>query len=102
MLTPEQIKFWNRIAYTVIILCMITSFVAFGLDSYRYDTLPRHADPATGNIYPRNHHGIVVYETRAQMLIFSGLLYPSLGIPWLVVLVGVWKLNWPLQKRYPR
>ena len=31
-------------------------------------TLPRTANPATGNIYPRNVHGIVVFQTHQEEL----------------------------------
>jgi hypothetical protein len=36
---------------------------------YRYmDTLPSSPDPASGNIYPLNVHGTIVYQTLKQQV----------------------------------
>ncbi len=48
---------------------------------YQYQaTLPRHAETATGNIFPLNVRGIVVYQTREQRDRLDRLDYLSFGL----------------------
>ena len=35
---------------------------------YQYWDLPRSANPATGNVYALNIHGVVVYQTLAEQI----------------------------------
>lgn len=39
-----------------------------GLWSHYLHVLPRVADPTIGRVYPRNIHGIVVFQTHAEKL----------------------------------
>jgi hypothetical protein len=48
---------------------------------YQYQgTLPRHSNPATGNVYPLNVHGIVVYQTRDERNWLNEVLYSSIAV----------------------
>lgn len=48
-------------------------------------TLPRTLDPTTGRVYPRNIHGIVVYQTHAEEL----RLELTENIAWGVFMLGM-------------
>jgi hypothetical protein len=85
---PIVKTWWQRIGVAVFLLglaqMMWTSHVW-----YRYqDTLPRHADPATGNIYPLNVHGIVVYQTRDQRDRLDRFDHASFGIMFVAFALG--------------
>jgi len=47
--------------------------------NYQRD-LPKHPDPVTGNTYPLNVHGIVVYQTREQRNDLDRIQYSSIGV----------------------
>jgi hypothetical protein len=79
---------WKRIAITLFLLALSdgiwTSHVW-----YQYQaTLPRRPDTATGNLYPLNVHGIVVYQTRDQRDRLDRLDYSSFGLMILAFAVG--------------
>jgi len=57
---------WKRIAVALGIIALVQGIWTSSV-WYQYQaTLPRHAVQETGNIYPLNVHGIVVYQTREQ------------------------------------
>jgi hypothetical protein len=58
-------------------------------------TLPRDADPDAGNIYPRNIHGIVVFQTRQEKLSLDLIENISGGVFTLGFLIGALEeRNW--------
>jgi hypothetical protein len=48
------------------------------------DSLPRSPNPATGNIYPLNAHGMGAYQTRAQRSHLDNVYHGS----WALIVFG--------------
>jgi hypothetical protein len=48
--------------------------------TYQLHTLPRSPDERIGRTYPRNIHGIVVYQTRSESSLLETIQYGSVGI----------------------
>jgi hypothetical protein len=58
------------------------------LDFQYQATLPRHPDPAVGNVYPLNVHGIIVYQTHDERDLLDEVLYSSVAVGLTSVLMG--------------
>jgi hypothetical protein len=55
--------------YAAITLCtvgLLASSWTYQIWDQYYDELPRTANPATGNVYPLNFHGVALYQTLSQ------------------------------------
>jgi hypothetical protein len=71
---------WKRIGVALFLVALAEGIWTSNV-WYQYQaTLPRHPDQATGNIYPLNVHGIVVYQTRDQRDRLDRLDYSSFGL----------------------
>jgi hypothetical protein len=82
----------RRIWRTVAIVLMVPALAALlytGVIWNRYlDTLPRTPDQTSGRLYPRNIHGIVVFQTRAEALHLERMENISFGTFALGMLIG--------------
>jgi hypothetical protein len=59
----------------------LTGWLSAAALTFHYQSkLPRHPDAATGNIYPLNVHGIVVYQTRDERNRLDALQYSSIAL----------------------
>ena len=59
-------RWWRGFAIGLGLLGFAGFIWTAGLWNQQLDTLPRSSYPAGGGIYPRNIHGIIVYQTRAE------------------------------------
>jgi len=80
---------WKR----AVIIVGVIGLVGFSWSSslwYQYQrTLPRHPDPAAGNVYPLNIHGIVVYQTRDERNWLNEVEYSSIAVFAVAALMGL-------------
>jgi hypothetical protein len=59
------------------------------------DTLPRSPYPAKGGIYPRNIHGVIVYQTNSERDHLEMVQYASIGVFGLSIFLSVlYKKKW--------
>jgi hypothetical protein len=66
--------------------------------SYQYWSLPHSPNPATGNIYPLNIHGYVVYQTLKEQLRRERWEFWSLEVLGFGMALG-WFQKWLTQRR---
>jgi hypothetical protein len=59
-------RVWNRVELIVFLIAVVGIMWGDHLSSKYWATLPRQPDAVAGRIHPRNIHGVVVYQTRAQ------------------------------------
>lgn len=59
-------KLWKRLGVVLGCLGLAGFMWTAALWNQQLRTLPRAPDQEAGSIYPRNIHGIVVYQTRSQ------------------------------------
>lgn len=69
--------------------------------SYQYWGLPHSPNPATGNIYPLNIHGYVVYQTLKEKLLRERWEFWSLEVAGLGAALGVFH-KWITERRKAR
>jgi len=71
---------WKRVGITISLIGL-AAWIYAGQLEYQYQaTLPRSPSPATGNIYPLNVHGIVVYQTRDERNWLDEIQYSSFAV----------------------
>lgn len=79
---------WKWIVVTLSLITLAGALWS-GYLEYRYQaTLPRHPDPAAGNVYPLNVHGIVVYQTRDERDLLDEVLHSAVAVGLTSVLLG--------------
>ena len=67
-----------RIAHKVFFIAGILGLLwTMAIYNAYIDNLPRFPDPATGNIYPLNAHGVGVYQTLAERSHLDNVEYAS-------------------------
>jgi hypothetical protein len=54
-----------------------------------FETLPRVPNPVTERIYPRNIHGIVVFQTHAEKVRLDMMSCVSLAVLTLGIVIGI-------------
>lgn len=84
-------NFWRVWKVIAIALALIglTGWIWNASIWYQYQaTLPRQSNPATGNIYPLNVHGIGVYMTRQERNWLDETEYTSFTLAAIGVLMG--------------
>jgi hypothetical protein len=61
---------WTKTPKIVLIAMFWIGFAgllwAYAIWNSYLDVLPRHPEPAAGNVYPLNIHGIIAYQTEEQ------------------------------------
>jgi hypothetical protein len=77
-------RIWKGFAIALIVSGMATWLYTGTISDNYLHTLPRVADNRSGRIYPRNIHGIVVFQTHAEerrlnATIFTGMAVMLLG-----------------------
>jgi hypothetical protein len=61
----------------------------FGMWNYQLDTLPRPPNPARGSIYPRNIHGVIVYQTLSERDRLERIQRAAIGVYGLGLLLSL-------------
>jgi hypothetical protein len=88
-------KVWKWTAVTLAIIGLGGWIWSANLTFAYQARLPRHADPTTGNVYPLNVHGIVVYQTRDERNFLDDLQYSSIAVFVAGLLTGaIYKKRW--------
>jgi hypothetical protein len=88
-MTPETrlVRVCKKVELIVWLIAFVGIMWASYLSSTYQATLPRYPDPVAGRIYPRNIHGVVVYQTRDQRDRIDRIEYS-----WIVMLVAMFAL----------
>jgi hypothetical protein len=66
--------------------------------SYQYWSLPHSPNPATGNVYPLNIHGYVVYQTLKEQVRRERWEFWSLEVAGFGIALGVFQ-KWLTERR---
>jgi hypothetical protein len=73
-------KIWKRVGMSIGLVGLAGIAWTAGLWNLQLKTLPRIPNQKTGRIYPRNIHGIVVYQTRAENDRLETIQYSSITV----------------------
>ena len=73
-------RFWKIVGTTLAWVGLTGILCTAVLWTHQLHTLPRSPDQMSGRIYPRNIHGIVVYQTRSESDRLEIVQYGSIGI----------------------
>ena len=61
-------RIWRAVALVLAIPALLAWTYGAGLESSYQRLLPQVANPMIGRVFPRNIHGIVVFQTHAEKL----------------------------------
>jgi hypothetical protein len=78
--TEKFQRIWKRVGLSIGFAGLAGIVWTAGLWNLQLETLPRIPNQETGRIYPRNIHGIVVYQTRAENDRLESIQYISIAV----------------------
>jgi hypothetical protein len=101
ILSPKSEKLL-RIAYNALFVAGFLGLLWGMATSNAYLSLPRSPNPATGNIYPLNDHGIAVYQTLTERSHLDNVGHGAWGIIIFGAVLGLidqWREDEKIRKR---
>jgi hypothetical protein len=93
-LNSMYLKLLKIVAITALVVGLIGKAWTFAACEHYAEVLPRVPDPASGRIYELSFHGLVVYQTLGEHLLYWGIYNWSQWIFFFggaIALVHVWK-----------
>jgi len=88
-------RFLRLIALSLVVVALSAYIYSHTVWSRYLYTLPRQPDQLSQRIYPRNIHGIVVYQTKSEMESLDELEQGSLAVFFAGLLVlGFEEMRW--------
>ena len=87
-MTTQKVKMLNYVAIALMLFGIAGGVWSSSIWSQYLRTLSRTPNAALKRIYPRNIHGIVVYQTYAERTRLNTIEYSSAGLFLLGLLIG--------------
>lgn len=87
MKAPKN-RIWRTIAVILMVPALSVAFYSGTIWNRYLKELPRSPNPTTGRIYPRNIHGIIVYQTHAEQLRLDLMDEISTGVFFAGLIIG--------------
>jgi hypothetical protein len=73
-------KTWKTIGFALACVGLAGIIWTAILWGIQFTNLPRHPEVASGRTYPRNIHGIVVYQNRSEYRFLEAVQYCSMAV----------------------
>jgi len=84
---------WKRTSLVLGWIGLTGIIVTAALWAQQLHTLPRAVDKPGGRLYPRNIHGIVVYQTQTEYHRLEAIQYASVGVFSVSFLMSIYYKN---------
>ncbi len=81
-------RIWRVVSISLMMPALLAWIYATGLESDYAKVLPRLPNPTVGRVYPRNIHGVVVFQTYAERMKVNLTEGISIGVFFVGLLIG--------------